>query len=126
MESDKPDQQHNVYYKLVLRHLQDLWKEDVVLVPDTAASTTGEHFSQGDVRVYPTVTFNGLTYGSEYKTGGKLYRHAYIDGRIAVRTAVILHVKHTRRNLPPLEHTCAIVRHFVVDPHTPAMPWDLQ
>ena len=116
------------FYGLVLRYLQDLWRERVELVPDTAPPNMGEPFTRGSVRAYSTATFNGLQYGSDYKPGGFPYRHGYIEGRDAVRIAVILHIKHTRQDarLPPLEHTCAIVRRFVQDPEKPVMPWDLQ
>lgn len=113
---------------MVLDYLQEVWKDEFRLVSDTAPSDIGEPFSRKSVRAYCTVTFKGLTYGSEYKYGGRAHRHAYIDGRQPVRIAVILHITHTRRDpsLPKLEHTCAIVRKFVRDPDTPAMPWDLQ
>jgi hypothetical protein len=78
------------------------------------------------IRSYAYVTFNGLRYGSSMKYGGQAYRHGYVQGRRPVQIALILHVRHTRRNMAALDHTCAVVRRFVQDPDAPRMPWYLQ
>ena len=115
-------------YTMVLRHLQHVWGGIVQLVPDTAPNNMGEPFTRKSVCAYDYVTFNGLRYGSDLKHNGRKYRHAYTNGRDPLRIAIILHIKHERANrqLPALEHTCAIIQRFVQDPRTPNMPWDLQ
>ena len=127
MKNDAIVAHANDIYALVLTHLQNLWRDQVTLVPESAPVGTGEPFSTSSVRAYNYVTFNGLRYGSSIFRGGKPYRHAYILNRHPVRIAAILHIKHKRLNntLPELEHTCAIVQRFKADPDTPVMPWDL-
>ncbi|KAI0091372.1 hypothetical protein BDY19DRAFT_701101 [Irpex rosettiformis] len=114
-------------YALLLSHLQNVWRDQLVLVPETAPPNLGEPLVMSSIRAYRYVTFNGLQYGSGIKHGGFPYCHGYIEGHVPVRIAVILRVKHIRpnANLPPLEHTCAIVQRFVRHPNTPSMPWDL-
>ncbi|KAI0092819.1 hypothetical protein BDY19DRAFT_903565 [Irpex rosettiformis] len=123
-----PGHENHDTYTLVLRHLQGIWGDVLNLVPDTAPAHLGEPLAKKSVRSYDYVTFNGLRYGSSIKNAGRKYRNAYIDMRQPVRIILVLRIKHVRNDadLPPLEHTCAIVQRFVRDPHTPAMPWDLQ
>ncbi|RDX44360.1 hypothetical protein OH76DRAFT_1458045 [Lentinus brumalis] len=112
-------------YTRVFEYLQDLWRDTVTLIIDTATGIPGESFVATAIASYSHVRVSGIKYGASTSPRGRGCSYAYMDGRQAVRIDHLFRIVHPRQDprLPSLETTCAVVCPFVADGDLPEMPW---
>jgi hypothetical protein len=112
-------------YSTVLRYLQDFWRDQINLVPESAPPGIGEPLVGQGVASYAYITVNGVRYGAANRYRGVRYKYAYVYSRQPVRVAWILHVNHSRlhHELPHLVHTLVAIQRFLPPKNEPKFPW---
>ena len=115
----------NEMYRLVLRHIQHLWRYDEHVHSDLAIRGDGVKFI-GDVDLFSFLLVLKIRYGAASRHRGLSARFAYIDGRIPVQIKYLFRLSQmrSRPDRPLLTTTIAIVRRFQHPHQMPQFPWD--
>ncbi|KAJ7247687.1 hypothetical protein C8J57DRAFT_1240624 [Mycena rebaudengoi] len=113
------------YYSLVFKYLQELWVDQITLIPDVSLEEGNESSFLGNVESFSHIWVERWRYGAGKEHRGQSAQYAYTDERIPVHIEHIYRANQSISVDNTLAASFAIVRRFQPDADIWDFPRDL-